>query len=248
MNKRGLSHIDWVISFGVFVIFLLLLFIWFGPSLTTEYSEEYLGGIASKGFKDASYHEVFRYPVFSEPIIGATNVAFRFILPEAFIGQDIERFSMVDIAGNNIDKRGIDGSNYFVFRDDFFVPGVVNEYSLFYSEFFDVPAVSPGWAIGHETKSNTTLGVNERLYGFSERRFNDLVLLDYDDFKKELKYPKTRNVGVYVYDSVDFSTLLYNYNVSEPTENDNVYVVSWSDVLINEDGSIDQITVLVKTW
>ena len=52
MNKRGLSHIDWVISFGVFVIFLLLLFIWFGPSLTTEYSEEYLGGIASKGFKD----------------------------------------------------------------------------------------------------------------------------------------------------------------------------------------------------
>ena len=32
--KRGLLQIDWMVSFGIFVIFLLLLFITFGPALT----------------------------------------------------------------------------------------------------------------------------------------------------------------------------------------------------------------------
>ncbi len=245
MNKRGLSHVDWVISFGVFVIFLLLLFIWFGPSLSSEYSEEYLGEIASKGFKEASYHEVFRYPIFVE--IFGPNFPERRIdvygMDKAGATSDVN-LAMYDFDGSLINDLELNGDQL---RFTTHPPSSgVYSYLLYYSNYSNNVHVPAGG--NPTTVYNATLGIGERLYGFSEVRFNDLSALGYEEFKEALKYPLTKNVNVYVYDSVTFTNLLYNYNVSEPTENDNVYVVSWSDVMINEDGSVTPISVLVKTW
>lgn len=245
MNKKGLSHIDWVISFGVFVIFLLLLFIWFGPSLTTEYSEDYLGGIASKGFKEASYSEVFRYPVFVE--IFGPNFPQRRIdvggMDKIGAVSDVN-IALYDFDGDLINELEING-NELEFTTHPPSAGIYS-YEMFVSDYFDNLHIPSGG--NPTTLYNSTLGIGERLYGFSEKRFDNLSLSDYKDFKEALKYPLNKNIGVYVYDSVGFTNLLYNYSVNEPTENDNVYVVSWSDVLINENGGIEPITVLVKTW
>ena len=149
-----------------------------------------------------------------------------------------------------IDNNDSEVSNVTIHNDNLIFLTSVNsesvyEYNMYVSDYFN--NTHPP-ANGSSVEYNATLGVGERLYGFSEKRFNDLSSLDYSDFKAELKYPLNRDASVYVYDSVDFSTLLFNYNVSEPTADDNVYVVSWSDVLINESGGIEQITVLIKTW
>ena len=242
MNKKGLSHIDWVISFGVFVIFVLLLFIWFGPSLTTEFSDEYLGEIASQGFKDASYHEVYNYPIFFEVGSDFNNGRIEINGMES-LGINDENISLIDDSGNVINGLRIVG-DVLKFQTSVSFPGIYS-YNMYISDYFN-NAHTPG--SGGFVAHNATLGVGERLYGFSSKRFEDLSLLDYVDFKDELNYPSNRDVSVYVYDSLDFSTILYDYNVSEPTENDNVYVVSWSDLLINETGGMEHITVLVKTW
>jgi hypothetical protein len=242
MNKKGLSHIDWVISFGVFVIFVLLLFIWFGPSLTTEFSDEYLGEIASQGFKDASYHEVYNYPIFFEVGSDFNNGRIEINGMES-LGINDENISLIDDSGNVINGLRIVG-DVLKFQTSVSFPGIYS-YNMYISDYFTNAHTSgSGGFVAH----NATLGVGERLYGFSSKRFEDLSLLDYVDFKDELNYPSNRDVSVYVYDSLDFSTILYDYNVSEPTENDNVYVVSWSDLLINETGGMEHITVLVKTW
>ena len=242
MNKKGLSHVDWVISFGIFVIFVLLLFIWFGPSLTTEFSDEYLGEIAVEGFKDASYHEVYNYPIFFEVANEVHDCEIN-VKGMSGLGINIENIFLIDNNDSEVSNVTIHNDNLIFLTS--VNPGSVYEYNMYVSDYFN--NTHPP-ANGSSVEYNATLGVGERLYGFSEKRFNDLSSLDYSDFKAELKYPLNRDASVYVYDSVDFSTLLFNYNVSEPTADDNVYVVSWSDVLINESGGIEQITVLIKTW
>jgi hypothetical protein len=244
MDRKGLSHIDWVISFGVFIVFLLLLFIWFGPLLTTEYSEEYLAGIAAEGFKDASYHEVFKYPIFVE--VYGSSFPERRIKLSGMGGSgiiDATKIALFNFDGDLIDHLTISGDD-LVFTTHPTSLGIYS-YELFVSNYFNNAHLPVGG--NPSTIYNVTLGVGERLYGFSEERFNNLSI-DYRDFKEELKYPTNKDVSVFVYDSINFTNILYHYNVSEPTENDNVYVISWSDVLINETGGMEQITVLVKTW
>ncbi len=243
MNKKGLSHVDWVMSFGIFVIFVLLLFIWFGPSLTTEFSNDYLGEIAVEGFKDASYHEVYDYPIFfevaDEELCGLIKVG-----GMSSLGIVDKNIFLVDDSGSSIVNLTI-GGDFLTFEVTSVGSGQVYEYDMYVSDYFNNTHFNFTCArIDH----NATIGIGERLYGFSERRFSNLSSFDYDVFKEELKYPLNKDVSVYVYDSVDFSTLLYSYNISEPLKEDNVYVVSWSDVLINESGGMEQITVLVKTW
>lgn len=242
MNKKGLSHVDWVISFGVFVIFVLLLFIWFGPSLTTEFSNEYLGEIASQGFKDASYHEVYRYPIFFE-VSGAFNNGEINVNGMSSLGVSDENIALIDDSGDVIDHLEISG-DVLKFNTSASTNGI-HSYDMYVSDYFNNSHIS---GTGGSVTHNATLGVGERLYGFSSERFDDLSVREYVDFKGELNYPTNRDISVHVYDSLDFLTILYDYNVSEPDENDNVYVVSWSDLLINETGGMEHITVLVKTW
>jgi hypothetical protein len=252
--KRGLLHIDWVISFGIFVVFLLLMFIWFGPALTEEYNNEYLKDIAEKGFKEAAFATVWEYPVFIE-VDGAfpqgDGLGFGVNLPNELIGETIEKFSVVNGTFDStlISRKKISSSGdmlYFA-RDDI---SNFDNYSIkiIYSESFNVPSAGVGTPAGHEDEYNATIGVKNTISGFSENKFNNLSSLNYEDFKIALKYPPSKDISVFIYDRPDFGTLLYNYSKIEPTNKDNVYVVKWTDYVVDEYGNHAPVIILIKTW
>jgi len=97
MEKKGLSHIDWIISFGIFIILLLVIFILFGPALTQDYDDKYLGDIAQKGFKDVAFTDVARYPIFiqtSSPFGVLAN--YKVKLPTELQGVSVEKISITN--------------------------------------------------------------------------------------------------------------------------------------------------------
>ncbi len=119
---------------------------------------------------------------------------------------------------------------------------------IIYSDGFNVswnPVANP---VGHEDKYNTTIGVKNVIRGFSENKFNNLSSLDYKEFKEALKYPASKDISVFIYDGPSMLTQLYNYSQALPTEEDNVYVVRWTDYLVDEYGRYDSIIILIKTW
>ncbi len=96
--RRGLVQVDWVISFGIFVTFLLLMFIWFGPALTGEYDDSYLKDVAEKGFKEAAFAEVWEYPVFVElspSFPNGESLGLGVKLPRELQGKPIEQLSVL---------------------------------------------------------------------------------------------------------------------------------------------------------
>jgi hypothetical protein len=251
--KRGLLHIDWVISFGIFVVFLLLMFIWFGPALTQDYDNAYLKSLAEQGFKEAAFSEVDEYPVFLEVAPSFPNgngLGFGVKLPNHLTSEPIRKFSVVNgtrYRATLISAKKISGDKLYFGRDAI---TDVNNYSIriIYSEAFNVSSVNVANPVGHENKYNATLGVKNGIKGFSEEKFNNLSSLSYSEFKNALKYPLSKDISVHIYEKPNLQTLLYNYTKIEPTSKDNVYVVKWTDYIVDEFGSYEPVIILIRTW
>ncbi len=239
--KRGIVQIDWIVSFGIFIIFLLLIFIWFGPGLSQDYSDEYLKTVAEKGFKEASFDYVYRYPIFIE---GQGNKVYEVELPNRVKGANISQISLWDEGLGFIDERELDGDKIkFKYNP---ITGGVSTLYLLYSDSFNLTNVAPTGGLA--TNYNATVGVEERFFVFFDEKFNALKNMSYLDFKKALKYPVKKDIAVYIYDNMDFSNLNNSYEVYNATENDNVFVVSWADKRIINGGEFDDLAILIKVW
>ncbi len=253
--KRGMLHIDWVISFGIFVVFLLMMFIWFGPALTREYDDEYLKDVAEKGFKEAAFAEVWEYPVFMyvhNTFPNGLGLGLGVKIPQGLVNEPIERFSIVNSSDKSaavITGKAIDVSRGLLyFARDSIVDLNNASVRVLYSKGFNIPSTGVATPAGHEHKYNVTLGVKNVIKGFSPFRFNNLTTLNYREFKEALKYPPSKDISVFIYDDPDFSNQIYNYSEAVPTPDDNVYVVKWTDYVVDEFGNYEPIIILIKTW
>lgn len=56
--KKGASHVDWAISMGIFLVFLLLTIIFLRPGTEPIYKGDTLLGIVEKGLKDDTYYTI----------------------------------------------------------------------------------------------------------------------------------------------------------------------------------------------
>ncbi|MCD4759707.1 hypothetical protein K8R33_02375 [archaeon] len=248
MEKKGLLQIDWIVSFGIFVVLLLLIFILFGPALTQEYSDDYLKSIAQKGFKDVSYHTVYRYPIFIDTPSEINGLAkYEVKLPQELLDIPVDVKNLMVLDNQTlIFERDIVGDMLkfeYVDKD----PAFVNKLLLIYSGDFDILSLAVTADLLDPYK--ITLGVRDEHYVFSESRFADILTWDYDIFKEELKYPLSKDVAVYIYEPGE-SELRYDaYVKKEPMENDQVFVIRWFDNFINETtGRMQPILINMRVW
>ena len=248
-----MTHIDWIISFGVFVILLLTMFILFGPALNKNYDDLYLKTLAEKGIKDATFDFVAKYPVYIETTSGFNELrTYNATLPKELLGIGLEKLSLAKMGNGSfiINSREIIGDQIhfdIAFNDTLTTK---KEIFLIYSDYFNLTNIPitgtyvPG--------DNATFGLPFKHFTFSGNKFTNLTTLDYDAFKEALKYPATKQINVYVYDAYVYNStglgLLYYYNKTTPQENDQVYVLTWLDTTMNESGRIERVIVNVRTW
>ena len=248
--KKGFIHIDWVISFGIFIVFLLLLFIWFGPALTENYNNEYLKTIAQQGFEDQTFVRVIEYPVYVDIVDVDANQVFNVSLPNSMT--DVSKLSVLRSNYSQIEKKKIE-NNMLYFMDDTtpYSSGDVLNYTLYYSNILNLAHDGNGLNPTQTENYHITLGVGKEYFAFSESNFTGLTSLSYNDFKKKLKYPNTRGISIFVYSTGAgsiFENLLYSYNESQPLENQDVYVITSFTKIVKTEGYVDYVTTIIKTW
>jgi len=71
--KKGLTHIDWAMSIGLFILYLVIIFILFKPGIKEEYTSDFLSSIVQQGITDDSYLKIEKTPIFIEPNILASS-------------------------------------------------------------------------------------------------------------------------------------------------------------------------------
>ncbi|MBS3172667.1 hypothetical protein J4438_03785 [Candidatus Woesearchaeota archaeon] len=250
--KKGFVHIDWVISFGIFIIFLLLLFIWFGPALTENYDNEYLKTIAQQGFEDQTFVKVIEYPVYVEILNTDPAQVFSIELPNDAGITDVNKLNILRSDSVQILKKEIDGTT-LSFEDDTssYTSGSVYKYTLYYSDGLIINPTQASLDPPQSGNYHITLGIKKEYFAFSESKFNILKNLEYNTFKERLNYPSNKGISVFIYDGgsyEDIGDLKYEYNVAQPLENQDVYIIGTFNRIIKPEGDLGYVTTSIHVW
>src|SRR3989344_9079806 len=103
MSKKGIAHLDWMISMALFLLFLLSIFVFFKPGAEPAYHRDYLTSIIEDKIRDATYYSIERIPISGEiftDIEGIQAVEFEFIDNFPICG-DRNKFRVVDTSFNS---------------------------------------------------------------------------------------------------------------------------------------------------
>jgi len=274
MNNKGLSYVDWAISAGLFITYLVTLFILIGPSFVEDYSPEYLGGIIRDGVRDKLSIEITRYPAFLEleadpwPT-GLQAKPFRFYLnnlPSEFSAIDPHQFIIyfedykiirksIDLTNNRLNFLENDMANLGVSSPPIDGKATI-ELSIFMTDspIFEHTNGGTGLSTWPGTQ-NSIIGVGEKITGVYEDKFTsffDTTTFTTDQIRENLNYPSGRDFNITIFEGTDLTAvpmMHYDTGVS-PGEKDVVNTLVWSDWLIGADTPYEKtlITIMVKTW
>ncbi len=253
MNNKGLSYIDWSISIGIFVIFILALFIVVVPSLDRRLDERYLVSVAETGVKEETYHTIFELPLFVYSSYEQSNSQVSIGLPDY---PNSEMYSSLALTGNNFDEKNIYFSSNINFGPVNLLQGVNIFNVLYITEGGYIPPGSPyGDLLVCGAGVECTFGIEEKLVGFSEQNLEYLFedscteYPDYVMFKEKISYPDQKDLSILIYEGNLFEgDPKYNCTFNNPEELDSVYALSWRDNILDFNGLQKDISVLIRTW
>lgn len=240
MDKKGLSYVDWAVSFGLFVIYLLAIFILLRPAISDSYNSEFLSTIVKQGMEEDSYVELSLYPLFVE--VGGHMNAISLEIPNSYLFFNDTNIILLNSSHNKLNLEV--NQNNLNFEQDFALG--LNKFTIIHSDIISYSNTAPSSIPPGDF--NYTIGVEENKKGLYEDLFLDLP--DYQDLKSDWGYPLNHEFAIYIYNSTELrpeNIILYKNETTIP-QDEIVNVLKWSDWKINSDSSEELITILIQTW
>lgn len=232
MNKRG-SHVGMMISFMLFVMFLIFVRIIFEPTINSdETKQKFIEGIERSVIESAS----------EETIITTVSVSSSSVcLSISNYLDDFNAYDGVVIKDENGDTiqasiSSGDSSTLQIERTG----SSIDFFKIYSSEGFD--------SLNEESASCTALsdsnikGTKRKSYVF-ERKITDLISADYENFRKSLNMPNDTEIGV----EFEFENKTI---IKTPEKNitANIYIKESSVEYIDSDANVMAGKLRVKIW
>ncbi|MEK6816524.1 MAG: hypothetical protein AABY09_02845, partial [Nanoarchaeota archaeon] len=216
MFKRGASHADWAVSMGIFIIYILSMFIIVQPGAQKVFREDNLIKIVEDGIRGSSQYTIERTPIFVT--LSATpkvqpGVKLDFKLSNIDVpfegGTSSDDYKLVDAGGNVVPltitvsdgKADIDFS--YAFADVASSPYKFDFYFLKSAYNSDDTFTDTGAPLlGNDLVEGTDYGYQfcstEKIVGYDEGKVEAVCSSpDYIAFKESLGYPLTKEFTIY---------------------------------------------------
>ena len=221
---KGQIHTEWVISLGIFLLYVIGMMFFIKPGFVPYYSEKELISLVETGLKENYYWTVKKVPLFVEECNcppDDNKCIIVFSLKANGWGDNGTYGPIFD--GNNIPPDGTvfwfsfkpnNGNKDFVIRD-----------------------------MSNGCDANTRsyrIGTAENVYGVKK----SLETVSYGALKNKLKYPNEKA------NEKDFILSLNDNEIKnkEPPQGVNIYVKEWDDFYVDENGERAGVKVSIKVW
>jgi hypothetical protein len=130
--------------------------------------------------------------------------------------------------------------------------GIVYIYYLLHSEGVYGGSSSSQHSLCSSSETfECTFGVKETLKGLSIGKLNNFMSpflpcdsLTYANLKQSLSYPEKREFIL----KIDSTYYTFDCGVKIPDDSDNVYAMTWSDHILEENGLKESVTVSLRVW
>lgn len=249
MNKRG-SHADWAISMGIFLVYILILFIIIRPGVEPVHDESNLLDLVEEKFNEEVKWIVKMSPLFvrtckaterNEPstvTVEDKSGFWKFTkvkLPEteaAFGKYCVSIGSKFTLTCGGSDCPCGAGCPYVsdkIFRLYYTPKGL--EY---------IEENYPELRLDSKGESNAELGSSENLKGIYEKWLSNFKSKDYETVKEDWNFPESRDFSI----SVNKGEIIGG----KPYEQANVFVREWSDWEVKENGERKEVKVNINVW
>ncbi len=258
MDKKGVSHADWAISMGMFLVYVLSLFMIIQPGVQPIFDNQNLVKVVEVGLRGDVSTVVDKMPIFVNP---GTLSNFRVKIDvSGFYPNEVKYFAVVklDDKGNpdfkNIRPISISG-DVLTFSD---TTGSTNKYMLYHAEEFTYLPSGSLTSSKFVPPKDRTLGVVENIEGLKEKKLDQNVKSNCGDKKKyaQLKdkwnYPITKDFSIYY---IKTSKPTYKYidrkvvcEVEKPYQQASVFVKEWTDYFIDLYGRKTPVRLNVRVW
>lgn len=254
MNKQG-SHADWAISMGIFLVYILILFIIIRPGVTPVYDEDVLLDLVEEKFSEEVKWIVKMTPLFvrtcksdekGEPssitIEDKSETPWAFTTFNLFENNEERQASEYCIGGRSkvtLTCGGASGDIYCPFASK-------KIFRMYYIQ--NNPAhvdKLPELRIDLKGESKAELGSSENIEGINS---DWLVALrqkgelegGYDAVKDDWKFPGSRDFSI----SKDGNKIIGG----KPYEQANIFVREWSDWEVKKNGEKVKVRVNIQIW
>lgn len=273
--QKGTSHVDWAISVGLFVVYVLLLFIFLKPGAEPSYSTSSLFKIVEYNLHRDAKYSMEKTPVFIRPIPGdfpelegnyqvsiecaELPMPYEVVFPPhaAVIMHNNSalpfRVELRRIGIRRSDKLRLNAtfsgsSSTYLF---FLLNASNNNYTGSLSEesnrLMNHPYNPPVCPVKRDEVMNFTyeFGVAETLEGFSNPTLGNLV--DYDYLKKKWNFPPDRDFIINITNASTGGVLRTINNAQIPV-NANVFVNSYKDWILEPNSDLSPIRLEIVIW
>src|SRR3989338_4190469 len=264
--KKGLSYIDISISEGIFILYFLFVFVTLRPGIKEDISGNYLLQIVQRGFYDKVFINVSKYPLFidyhtSNPscdpestndpcIIELEDFPFNWVENTTLVKDNA---TVLNFNITNDSRTDLINLSFKTNRIRFSKP-TPDIFYLLHSPDFNLsinpnePPVDERPRIISGVNLDYKIGVKEILYGIGKDKLINLNK-DYNALKNEIKYPTDKEFSITIYDGSNPQNAIYNYTgiIANQTEK-YIFVLQWSDVLINNEGNTVPVIINLRAW
>ncbi len=267
MPKKGFaSHIDWAISVGVFVVYVLLLFIFLRPGAQPVYLQGNLLKIVESGFNEDVVYSVDKIPLFIRPNgnnfpsapgdyqLAIENVDF------PFASYDSENFTLIlqnkselpfqiELRPTAYDSLRFNSSfsgndvNYIFFL----LYSSEHRYDRSLGTDSDRLLYKPGLDSSPDITNFTyEFGVKDTVSGLSVDKLSSLPT-DYGALKLRWKFPADRDFSV-VATKLETNEVFKEINSIRLPTNINVYANTYLDWILEPNTDTVPVNVTIRVW
>lgn len=251
-NKKGAIHVDWAISMGMFLIYVILLFIIIKPGYYSENTPESLFNIVEEQFQNSAGTNIkeiqFIIEKCSQTTVTLTDENNKYFFSKLMSGNDrveIVNSQAVSISGNSLviscDNQG--GLQNFNTKQTFIAVAHPKDF-ISVKEF---PKFQVVCGVSQEQRCLSYMGVITEFLGLNKEFLNNLKTQDYGNLKLQWGYPLNKEFRIYTNNKeVEIkSNILPN---PENLEGIDVYVKEYNGVFLDDKNNRETMKVHIDVW
>ena len=240
-GKRGSSHIDWVISIGIFIVYILLLLTWIKPGYKPVFETDILIDIAQTTIEEKYNIDTSKTFLRIKGCSAATG-AYSFNLDDYSSGFTAGKFKVLKFDETPVlykDKLKL--QTYSISNNDYWI---ISSNSYSYGQnpgnLDTMPVV--------ETCTSIFVGEPIVIKGLMNTNLQGLK-----GYLEDKGFPESRDYKISIYDIDAKNTVCYSRSANncdlEPDSNAIVYSREWRHNILNPaDGSSKPVLITIMIW
>lgn len=242
--KKATTNVDWIISLGIFLTYILFLFIFLKPGIKDVYKEESLFNILENNIYSEANYTLDIVPLYlHSDENGCFEVQCDF---EAYSWED--NLVIVDSNNQELDVPVVSGDgDEIIFVVDFTLNKDINSF-LLHSNKDDYGPVTLCEETTPTVPPSCKLGTKEVVEGLDELSLTGIsnkCNINYENLKEEWNFPLGKDFSLYEDEGEGYINLCNAENEQNQT---NVFVKEFKDMLIDKYGNTKDIMINMRIW